>query len=295
MNNLNIGIIGLGFVGGSILKSFEIKIKEYNLENKFKIYGYDKYKNGGVGCFDNCLDCDILFLALPTLYNSELKSYEYDPIYETCELLEQKNYNGIIVLKSTIEPTITDELGKKYKNLHFIHNPEFLTARTAFEDFHNQQHIVLGKGMTCPDEKLDKIKYLFNLFYPSAEISICKAIESESMKIYCNTFYAVKIQYFNELYLLCQKTGSDYNNVVNLMLKNGWINPMHTQIPGPDGQLSYGGLCFPKDTNALLQFMKKNDVPHQVLEATINERNIFRDDHDNCNIKCNMKCNEKNN
>ena len=40
------------------------------------------------------------------------------------------------------------------------------------------------------------------------------------------------------------------------MLKNGWINPMHTTVPGPDGQLSYGGFCFPKDTNALLQFMK---------------------------------------
>ena len=60
------------------------------------------------------------------------------------------------------------------------------------------------------------------------------------------------------------------------MLKNGWINPMHTTIPGPDGTISYGGLCFPKDTNALMYFMEKFDVPHNVLEATINERNIMR-------------------
>ena len=67
-----------------------------------------------------------------------------------------------------------------------------------------------------------------------------------------------------------------------MMLKNGWINPMHTNVPGPDGQLSYGGLCFPKDTNALNEFMKRNDIPHRVLDATIGERNEMRDDKDNC-------------
>ncbi len=75
----------------------------------------------------------------------------------------------------------------------------------------------------------------------------------------------------------------DYNVIKDLMLKNNWINPMHTNVPGPDGLLSYGGYCFPKDTNALLQFMKSMDSPHQVLEASINERNIMRDD--NLNIK----------
>ena len=282
MNKLHIGIIGLGFVGGSILKSFNIKITDLCINNSITMIGFDKYKDGGIGTFEDCLKCDILFLALPTLYNYLLKSYEYDPILHTCQLLLDNNYKGVIVIKSTVEPSITDMLSNKFNGLHFIHNPEFLTARTAFDDFHNQHHIVLGKGITCPEEKLNNVKYIFKLFYPNALISICKAIESESMKIFCNTFYAVKIQYFNELYLLCQKTGSDYNNIVDLMLKNNWINPMHTNVPGPDGKLSYGGLCFPKDTNALLEFMKKNNSPHAVLEATVKERNICRNDHDNC-------------
>jgi UDP-glucose 6-dehydrogenase len=84
------------------------------------------------------------------------------------------------------------------------------------------------------------------------------------------------------LYLVCQKNGADYKTVVDMMLKNGWINPMHTNVPGPDGQLSYGGLCFPKDTNALNEFMKRNDIPNRVLDATIAERNEMRDDKDNC-------------
>ena len=62
------------------------------------------------------------------------------------------------------------------------------------------------------------------------------------------------------------------------MLKNGWINPMHTNVPGPDGKLSYGGYCFPKDTNALLNDMKNKGTPYKVLEATIEERNTMRKD-----------------
>ena len=65
------------------------------------------------------------------------------------------------------------------------------------------------------------------------------------------------------------------------MLKNNWINPMHTDVPGIDGQLSYGGYCFPKDTNALLNHMKRAGTNHKVLEATIVERNIMRADHVN--------------
>ena len=161
-----------------------------------------------------------------------------------------------------------------------IHNPEFLTARTAFEDFHNQKHIVLGKSENCSEENLMKVYNFYKENY-DAEISLCTSTEAESMKIYVNCFYATKIQFFNEIYLLCQKIGSNYEVIKDLMLKNGWINPMHTDVPGPDGLLSYGGLCFPKDTNALLQTMKLNDVPCKVLEATIKERNLMRDDHDN--------------
>ena len=141
--------------------------------------------------------------------------------------------------------------------MQFIHNPEFLTARSAFNDFHNQKHIVLGLGSTCEKYNLEKVKKFYNKYYPDADISECTCLESESMKSFVNCFYSVKVQFFTELYCLCEKNGCNYNKVKEMMLKNGWINPMHTTVPGPDGQISYGGLCFPKDTNALLEFMKK--------------------------------------
>ena len=79
--------------------------------------------------------------------------------------------------------------------------------------------------------------------------------------------------------------GCNYDNVKDLMLKNKWINPMHTDVPGPDGKLSYGGYCFPKDTNALLNHMKRENTPSMVLEATVLERNIMRDDNVNVKLK----------
>ena len=72
------------------------------------------------------------------------------------------------------------------------------------------------------------------------------------------------MQFFNELYLTCQSNGSDFKKIKRMMLLNNWINPMHTDVPGPDGRLSYGGLCFPKDTNALNSYMK-NFHQHLIL------------------------------
>lgn len=266
-----ISIIGLGFVGGSMVKSFKIK--------GFQVKGYDKFNESD--SFEECLKSDIMFLALPTIFNRGTNTYDKEPMHETCKKLVKNNYKGLVVIKSTVEPETTIIFSEKY-NLRFVHNPEFLTAATAFEDFHNQKHIVLGKGPKVDD--VDELVEFYKKGYPNAEISICTSTESESMKSFVNCFYASKIQFFNELYLLCQSMGCNYNVIRDLMLKNKWINPMHTDIPGPDGKLSYGGYCFPKDTNALLQFMKSKNTAHKVLNAVIDERNEMRDDHTNVKL-----------
>ena len=100
------------------------------------------------------------------------------------------------------------------------------------------------------------------------------------MKLFCNNFYAAKVQIFNEFYLLCEKVGIEFEIVKSMMLKNDWINPMHTSVPGPDGKLSYGGMCFPKDVSSLNEFMKEQDTPNAVLEAVMLERNIMRNDEE---------------
>jgi len=269
---MNISVIGLGFVGSAMFNSF----RQRGVPN---LSGYDKFKN--IGSLEECLSADLMFLALPTPYRESSAEYDKSAIVETLELLSQNDFQGLIILKSTVEPETTISLVEKFPTLSIIHNPEFLTERTALEDFNNQSHIVLGVNHSCSPEKRMKVLEFYSKFYPHAKISVCTSTESESMKIFANSFYSVKVQFFNELYFLCQAMNCDFEVVKELMLENGWINPMHTQVPGPDGLFSYGGNCFPKDTNALLKYMKKYSTPSRVLEGTVIERDEIRPDKTN--------------
>lgn len=264
-------IIGCGFVGGAMVKCFQMM--GVNPLGK-----YDKYKDGGIGSLEECMQCPIIFLCLPTLYDHDAREYNKSAIVDTLHNLHNHQYKGIVVIKSTVEPGTTDAMSRRFPRLSIMHNPEFLSAATAFDDFKNQDHIVIGQGVNCNNDQLQYLHDFYRRYFKEAEISICRSLESESMKSFVNTFYSVKIQFFNELYLLCNKQGANFNIVKELMIKNKWINPMHTAVPGHDGKLSYGGACFPKDTNALLQCMKKHNIPHSVLEGCVRERNDLRND-----------------
>ena len=264
---MNIGIIGLGFVGNAMYQSF--KKKYINLKV------YDKYKDSGIGKFEDILSTEILFLALPTPYDKETKQYDISALDETIGKLKKNNYSGIIVIKSTIIPGTIKKLEDKY-DIGLIHNPEFLSAKSAEKDFENQSHIVLGKGDKISNLKVNDVYCFYNKHY-AALITMCDAMESESMKIFCNSFYSIKIQFFTELYLLCQKNNTNFNVVRDMMLQNNWINKMHTNVPGNDGEISYGGLCFPKDTNALNSYMKSLEIPNKVLNGCIEERDEMRE------------------
>lgn len=258
-----ISIVGLGFVGGAMEKSFHQK--------NIKMNNYDKFKK--IGNIKNILKSQICFLCLPSLFDEKVGRYDISSIDETLNFLYTNNYNGLVVLKSTIEPETTINYYNKY-HLKLVHNPEFLSAKTAFDDFHNQTHIVIGKA--CENIDIHDLTNFYSLNYPEAIISLCSSTESESVKLYCNAFYATKIQFFNELYLLCDKNKSDYDTIKKIMLKNGWINQMHTTVPGSDGALSYGGACFPKDTKALNAYMERYASKHGVLESVIKERDDMR-------------------
>jgi len=269
---MSIFVVGLGVVGNAVYDFF--------IEHNIMCGGYDKYKN--IGSMSDSLGFDMVIMCLPTPYDSNILSYDKSSIYEILTFLSDNKYDGLVIIKSTVEPGTCQTLADTF-SLNIIHNPEFLSASTAAVDIRNHCQIIIGKTEQCDPILVEKYRKLCEKLWPStiSSISVCESGESESMKIFCNNFYAMKVQIFNEFYLLCKKQNISYERVRDLMLKNGWINPMHTVIPGTDGCLSYGGMCFPKDTNALLQHMKRLDTPHKVLENTIQERNEFRNDNIN--------------
>lgn len=256
--------IGSGFVGNALHKSFK--------ENGVTTAVYDKFQK--IGSINSVLDSNILFLCLPTPY-LQGEGFDLSAIHENLQKLSEHKYAGLCVIKSTVLPGTTRFLSERY-NLSIAHNPEFLTERTAFEDFNNQKYIILGSLETS--RLFDDLILLYKKLYPEATISVCTPEESEAMKLFSNSFYAQKVMIFNEFYSLCNSIGLDFGRVKELMLKNGWIAPHHISVPGPDGRIAYGGHCFPKDTNALNEMMKKNGSFNAVLEASILERNKMRDD-----------------
>lgn len=260
---MKIGIIGIGVVGSALYHDF--------LDKNINVIPYDKYKN--IGSINDIYETNLVFLCLPTPFDENMKQYNKLGIYDVCQNLSKNNYQGLVVLKSTVEPETTSLIEKLY-NLSICHNPEFLSASSAKYDFKNQQHIVIGTNKS----DITILINFYNTYYPNANISVCTSNESELMKLAVNNFYSVKIQFFNELYSLSNKIDANFNTIKELMIKNGWIHPMHTQVPGTDGKLSYGGMCFPKDTNALLNYMKIKNTPHRVLDNTVIERNEMRKD-----------------
>jgi UDPglucose 6-dehydrogenase len=262
-----IGICGLGFVGNAVNTFFENRF--------YQIKIYDKYK--GVNSFDILLDTNVLFICLPTNYNEDLGTYDTNELDGTLEMLFKMDYRGIIVIKSTVLPGYCHSMNEKYKSLAIVANPEFLSAKTAVYDFENQKHIVLGHTKYSK-EATRTIQNVYRDILGVVVITVVDADEAALIKLGCNSFYATKIQYFTELYILCNKLGVSYEKVKNGMLENGWINKMHTEVPGSDGNISYGGMCLPKDIKALSGYMSSKDVENGVVKSVIEEKEKLRGD-----------------
>jgi len=262
---MKIGICGLGFVGNAIYTF---------MKNQHEIVIYDKYKQ--LNTLDILLDAEIIYLCVPTPYNDTIKTYSMDELDNTFFLLAELNYKGIILVKSTVLPDYCETMNNTYPGLHIIHNPEFLSAKTAEEDFKEQKHIILGYTMQSQPH-MNRIETYYKNIIPASTISVTTSTASALVKLACNSFYATKVQYFTELFLLCEKINVDFNTVKHLMLNNNWINPMHTQVPGQDGDISFGGACLPKDISALNQYMIVNNVPNRLVNSVISERNIMRE------------------
>lgn len=244
-----IGIIGNGFVGNAVYQ---------NLRDKVSCKVFDLDKNKSLNSLDEVLGQEFIFVCLPTPMKStgECDLTILDDFFNNVS----NTVDGIFVIKSTVPIGTT----KKYASKHrVIHNPEFLTARNAVEDFRNSERNVIGG-----EENLcKKFAEFFEKVFPNIPSIITSSDESEAIKYFANSFLACKVAYFNKMYDLCKVIGMNYETVCSGVTYDSRIGKSHTQVPGIDNDRGFGGTCFPKDLNSLIVQMESHGIDADMLKS----------------------------
>jgi len=147
--------------------------------------------------------------------------------------------------------------------LNIVFNPEFLTERKARFDFLNQTRIILGGSA----ELTSKVEQLYKIIFHSPRIIHTDYKTGEFIKYFANVFFAVKVSFANEMKLICDAVGVNWEEALAGFVSDGRIADSHLNVPGPDGKRGFGGTCFPKDICAFINFAKKTGIDANVVEG----------------------------
>jgi nucleotide sugar dehydrogenase len=263
-----IGIIGQGFVGNAVYRKFKkyYKVLTYDLDSSICNSTLE----------DIIMQCKTIFICLPTPMNQD-GSCNVDIVENVLIGLDKAGkYN--IVIKSTIVPGTTERFNKQFLNLEVAFNPEFLTERNSVSDYENQNRIILGG----PRPATTKLKQMFSKVFPKAHIIKTNGAHAEMVKYLTNAFLATKVSFANEMYQLCNGLNIDYDKVVEYATLDERLGNTHWSVPGHDGDYGYGGHCFPKDVQALINIAMELDSPitPMMLMATDHKNNSVRNNRD---------------
>ena len=241
---ITVGIIGCGFVGGA-LKAW---LEENNRDVRVVVSDPPKGMN------DDISGADVYFLQIHVPTEDD-GTQDLTLMKRLISALPDKP----VFVRTTILPGTSDLLSRETGH-QVCYMPEFLTERTHIADFRKQTMVFTGAV-----ELLSKI-------FVGKKFAVMTPLEAEITKYAHNVFGAYKVTYFNAVREYCEKMGANWANVHNGVLLSGYINDMHTYVPGPDGRFGYGGKCFPKDVNA---FAKLTDgMPLGKLLAPLHELNV---------------------
>jgi len=257
----NIGIIGQGFVGSAIREGLN---SYYNILT----YDIDIAKSNCENITDVIKGCDIIFQCLPTpmkrsgMCDISIVTASLTKIDDICGALKCEE-NKVIIVKSTVPPGTTKELDKKFENIDICFSPEFLTEANSFDDFKNQNRIIIGG----PRPATSRVKQMFRRAFPTIPIVKTGSDTAEMVKYFINCFLATKVIFANEIYDICEATGIDMDKVTEYALYDTRIGKSHLAVPGPDGDRGFGGHCFPKDLSAMIYFGNNLGIDTDLLDA----------------------------
>jgi len=309
---LSIGVIGQGFVGGSLTTVFSERgetVFTYDKAGKLAPGGINGFKRDIArevvypssisefvqGCEGTSGFSGVFFVCVPTpMY--EDGSPDVSIVEDVLELVCIAPYtvdspHRVAVIKSTVPPGSTERWNKMFndRGLHVVFNPEFLTEANAVNDMREQNRIVLGG----PRPHINTVRNVFQRAFPKVPIIKTSSTTAEMVKYVTNCMLAVKVSFANEVSQICEALDADglnidYDKVVEYAKVDRRLGETHWSVPGPvpthDGRYvrGFGGHCFPKDINALMCVAQSYNIDPIVMKAAWNKNLEVRgpDDRD---------------
>ena len=255
-----IGVIGRGFVGTAVEFGFSAQcgcnaiVKSYDIDETRKKDSLE----------DTVNNSDFIFVSVPT--PSDISGINLSFLMSALQSIQDvnKQNDNIILIRSTIVPGTTKKLNQKFQNLNIVFNPEFLTERSAKFDFINQSRFIIGGDKHCTEKVAELYKWRFGSTAPIIQTDFETA---ELIKYMNNCFFATKVSFLNEMKLLSDKIGADWDTSIQGFVSDGRIGHSHVQVPGPDGKLGFGGNCLPKDVKAIIEFSNKLGIQLSTVQG----------------------------
>ena len=256
---MKIGVIGIGIVGEANSYGFKKignKVFEHDIKLKTKV--------------DDLKNCEVIFLCLPTpsKSNGDCDTSIIEKVIKDLNAI--KFHNGIVCIRSTVTPGFTSRLIKKFQKMKICYSPEFLRERKAKYDF-IKNHQLLAVG-TNKKEIFNKVCKAHKSL-PKNKVMLSPK-EAELLKYFNNIFASLRVVFANIMFELTNKLNCNYDKVKDAYIKTGKALDIYLNVS--KNLRGYGGPCLPKDTKALRNILKNNDLNFKLIQSIEDDNNKFK-------------------